>query len=48
MKKILNVIDALYHMLSFKTYTTMPRGLEIGYGVLGWLCIIVICSTFVK
>jgi len=36
-------IKAIYAMLFFKPYTDMPRFLEILYGVLGWLQILIIC-----
>ena len=32
-------ITALKHLMTFKTYTTMPRILEIGYGVIAWFCV---------
>jgi hypothetical protein len=34
--------NALYHCLCFKTYTDMPRILEIGYGILAWSCVVII------
>lgn len=33
---------ATYHLMFFKTYTTMPRWMEIGYGVLFWLGVMIV------
>jgi len=39
MKKIL---EATYHLMFFKTYTTMPRWMEIGYGIIAWVNVAII------
>jgi hypothetical protein len=39
-------IDALFHLVTFKKYTILPRWLEIGYGLLSWGNIIVMCIGF--
>lgn len=37
--------EATYHLFLFKTYTNMPRWMEIAYGILAWFCVgIVVCS----
>jgi len=43
------IIEAVYHLFAFKTYTTMPRFLEIGYGIVAWLLLfIVIYAQIIK
>lgn len=32
-------LRALYCMLLFKPYTTMPRYMEISYGIISWYCV---------
>jgi hypothetical protein len=39
---IKEVQDAMYHLFLFKTYTAMPRYLEIAYGFIGWMCVLII------
>ncbi len=39
MKKTL---EAIYHLMLFQTYTTMPRWIEIGYGVIAWGNVVII------
>lgn len=43
MKNIKNAIVALF---CFKTYTNMPRLMEIVYGVLAWFCVAIIICAF--
>jgi hypothetical protein len=40
--------EALYHLLLFKTYTTMSRTLEIAYGVVAWLLVGLIVWAILK
>ncbi len=44
MKKI---IEATYHLMFFQTYTTMPRWMEIGYGIIAWggIAIVILALT---
>jgi len=42
MVMIKEFLNAPYHCLFFRTYTKMPRILEIGYGILAWGCVILI------
>lgn len=44
MKKI---FEATYHLMFFKAYTTMPRWMEIGYGIIacGNVAIIILALT---
>lgn len=44
MKKVINFIrnipGAVFHLLTFKTYTFYPRWYEIIYGIIAWVCIL--------
>ena len=37
MTTIKKISTAIYSLFFFKTYTTMPRWLEICYGIMAWL-----------
>ena len=41
----LSYAEAAYHLFLFKPHTTMPRTLEIFYGVTAWLALYVVCSS---
>ncbi len=49
MNFIINILDAMYHMLFFKThYTNMPKYLAIWYGISGWMCVALMIWGFIK
>jgi hypothetical protein len=39
-----DILEATLALFLFKPYTNMPRVLEIGYGILAWLIIILIAD----
>jgi hypothetical protein len=45
MKKIL---EAMYHLYFFKTYTKYPRWMEIMYGISAWIFLCVIINGILK
>lgn len=41
-----NILEATKALFLFKSYTNMPRIMEIGYGVLAWFGIAIIIYTW--
>jgi hypothetical protein len=37
-----NIVEAAYHLMFFQTYTTIPRWMEIGYGIIAWGNVVII------
>jgi hypothetical protein len=40
--KIRNILEATKALFLFKPYTTYPRIMEIGYGILAWIGLAII------
>ena len=47
MKKITEVLEATKALFTFTPYTTMPRKMEIAYGIIAWFGVILIVCAFI-
>ena len=41
---MLNILEAIKALFLFKPYTNIPRYLEIGYGILAWILVLIVIS----
>lgn len=43
-----NILESLYHLMLFRTYTTMSRTIEILYGIAAWGNVSIILYTIIN